>query len=84
MWLMFQELGQVEHIFSDKTGTLTQNIMKFSKCSIDGKRYGDIRDRNGRIITEADVVSSLLLLRVKHYSVVYIHHLKKHELPLSS
>jgi len=31
-------------LFSDKTGTLTQNIMTFNKCSINSKVYGDILD----------------------------------------
>merc|ERR1712087_564619 len=35
-----EELGQISHIFSDKTGTLTENKMEFLKCHIDGVRYG--------------------------------------------
>ena len=35
-----EELGQISHVFSDKTGTLTCNIMDFRKMCVNGKSYG--------------------------------------------
>ncbi|CRG96436.1 guanylyl cyclase, putative [Plasmodium gallinaceum] len=38
---MHGDLGNVDFIFTDKTGTLTNNDMSFNMCSIGGKTYGN-------------------------------------------
>ncbi|XP_057971063.1 phospholipid-transporting ATPase 1-like isoform X2 [Malania oleifera] len=35
-----EDLGQIRYVFSDKTGTLTENKMEFRTASVYGKKYG--------------------------------------------
>uniref|UniRef100_A0A3B3Z6F1 Phospholipid-transporting ATPase n=1 Tax=Periophthalmus magnuspinnatus TaxID=409849 RepID=A0A3B3Z6F1_9GOBI len=44
-----EELGQIEYVFTDKTGTLTENEMQFRECSINGTKY---REVNGKLVPE--------------------------------
>ena len=37
-----EDLGQIEYLFSDKTGTLTENEMLFKKFSIMGRVFGEV------------------------------------------
>ena len=37
-----EELGQIEYVFTDKTGTLTKNRMEFKLALIGHRLYGDV------------------------------------------
>uniref|UniRef100_A0A1I8IS28 PhoLip_ATPase_C domain-containing protein n=1 Tax=Macrostomum lignano TaxID=282301 RepID=A0A1I8IS28_9PLAT len=40
-WNITEDLGQIQYVFCDKTGTLTENEMVLKRCSINGMDYAE-------------------------------------------
>jgi len=53
-----EELGQIKYVFSDKTGTLTRNVMEYKKCSVAGVMYDPERVFGNRL-SHKDLVDNL-------------------------
>uniref|UniRef100_A0A8C4XVD7 Phospholipid-transporting ATPase n=1 Tax=Falco tinnunculus TaxID=100819 RepID=A0A8C4XVD7_FALTI len=56
-----EELGQIEYVFTDKTGTLTENNMEFIECCIEGHVYVPHVICNGQVLhdsTGIDMIDS--------------------------
>lgn len=79
---LVEDLGQIKYIFSDKTGTLTRNVMEFKACCVNGAIYAtDIPEEkrssylpfDDKFSTPGSLEQQLLVLLATCHTVIPEH-----------
>ena len=78
-----EELGQIKYVFSDKTGTLTRNIMEFKKCTVAGTKYSVMAnaedERASPLAIDLKVRTQSSCFNISDY-LIYVYIFNQHEL----
>jgi magnesium-transporting ATPase (P-type) len=55
---------QIEYVLTDKTGTLTENVMVLKVCTIGGRQFGTFT-KGGNLLRDTNVVSACVRARAR-------------------
>lgn len=67
-----EELGQIKYIFSDKTGTLTRNVMEFKKCAVGNNVYAMPDSEEGNIMVKVSQFIQSSRFKIVFTSYTYV------------